>query len=87
MESRKSQKSELNILIKECKRMGLCLVSSDVIDKDNIKIEVDNEILTAYRNEMAAAIALAADQRDIKIKEIENKYRFNILPNTKFLRY
>ena len=46
-----------------------------------IRDEVDNEILTAYRNEMAAAIALAADQRDIKIKEIENKYRFNILPN------
>ena len=46
-----------------------------------IQDEVDNEILTAYRNEMAAAIALAADQRDIKIKEIENKYRFNILPN------
>ena len=41
MESRKSQKSELNILIKECKRMGLCLVSSDVIDKDNIKIVGD----------------------------------------------
>lgn len=46
-----------------------------------IRDEVDNEILTAYRNEMAATIALAADQRDIKIKEIENKYRFNILPN------
>ena len=41
MESRKSQKSELNILIKECKRMGLCLVSSDVIDKDNIQIVGD----------------------------------------------
>ena len=41
MESRKSQKSELNILIKECKRMGLCLVSSDVVDKDNIKIVGD----------------------------------------------
>jgi hypothetical protein len=41
MESRKSQKSELKILIKECKRMGLCLVSSDVIDKDNIKIVGD----------------------------------------------
>jgi DNA polymerase-3 subunit alpha len=41
MESRKSQKSELNILIKECKRMGLCLVSSDVVDKDNIQIVGD----------------------------------------------
>jgi hypothetical protein len=41
MESRKSQKSELNILIKECKRMGLCLVSSDVIDKDKIQIVGD----------------------------------------------
>ena len=41
MESRKSQKSELNILIKECKRMGLCLVSSDAIDKDNIQIVGD----------------------------------------------
>lgn len=41
MESRKSQKSELNILIKECKRMGVCLVSSDVIDKDKIQIVGD----------------------------------------------
>lgn len=41
MESRKSQKSELNIIIKECKRMGLCLVSSDAIDKDNIQIVGD----------------------------------------------
>lgn len=41
MESRKNQRSELNILIKECKRMGLCLVSSDVIDKDKIQIVGD----------------------------------------------
>ena len=36
MEYRKSQRSELNSSVKECKRMGVRLVSSDVIDKDDI---------------------------------------------------
>ena len=38
MESRKSNKSDLKMLIKECKRMGLKLVSTDLIGKDEIQI-------------------------------------------------
>jgi DNA polymerase-3 subunit alpha len=38
MGSRKSNKSDLKMLIKECKRMGLKLVSSDLIGKDEIQI-------------------------------------------------
>ena len=38
MESRKTNKPDLNMLIKECKRMGVNLVSSDLIGKDEIQI-------------------------------------------------
>ena len=38
MESRKTNKPDLNMLIKECKRMGLNLVSSDLIGEDEIQI-------------------------------------------------